>query len=320
MVTTAEAAKQSNPKWLELFRIYLSWLSRSLYTMYCWSDLPETMDGRALERALIQDGVAGLYDHPMYGQINLRATWGELGIYGIPEYSDFYSISNDLRITRVNVGKSSENGVLVLNNSDGEGYYSLAIVYAQRLADISIAHGVNVDAQKTPILIDGDYIALEQLVKMYMTYAGGSPVIPSRTSQNKRQAVAEGMGQGLKVLKTDAPFVADKLYQQFLSILHEFYSLVGINYANNQKSERMLVSEVNANNQEVMLSIMSGLYTRREAAKQYNRIHGTNIQVHLSVDPFTGTRLEVNNDEEPDFIGSDEGEIRQGDDELPDRT
>lgn len=284
-ITATEAAKQSNPKWVNLFRIYFAFLSRSLYNMYCWDNLPDSMDERFLEMCLMQDGVAGLMDHPNYGHVNMRATWGEIGIYGIPIRSEFYTINDSLR-SQVYVGKDSDNAVLILNNAEGQGYVWYAVEYARRMADIAISHGINVDAQRTPFLIDGDFQQLEQITKAYMMYAGGSSVIPTRTSNNKKQNLGSELNK-LQLFQTIAPFVADKLYSQFISILHEFYGLVGINFANNAKQERMIVDEVNANNQEILLSGMAGLNTRRLAAEQYNKIHGTNIKVHISVDPVS---------------------------------
>lgn len=270
------AAQESNPKWRQFFAIYYSYLTRIINNLYRWEGLPDSMDKRFLEMCLMQDGVAGLTDDPMFGPINTRATWGQLGFYNIPIRSTFYNLD----YTReVYVGRDSTNSVLILNNATGEGYAMIAIYYAKRLAEIAITHGLNLKAQRTPITIDGDYSQLEQLSKAYMDYMSGAPVIAQRRSAKKIK-INTGDYRPLNALRTDAPFVADKIYSEFVNVLNEFFAMVGINFVNNNKRERMLVDEVNANNQQLQISYSAGLVTRQEAAEQYNKIHGTNITVH----------------------------------------
>lgn len=278
-----EQAKQSNPKWNNWFINWFKFLCKGLYSLYDWHGLPDGMDARFLEMCLMQDGIAGMYENSTIGYVNTRATWGELGHYEVPVRSHFYSVSGIID-DEVDVSKTSENAVLVLNDSEATSYVSLAGDYAARLADFTISHDINMDAQKTPVMLDGDYDQLEQAMKAYMQYIGGSPVIPTRTT--KKQSLSEDIRKPINAIKTDAPFVADKIHDEVLNILHEFYGMVGINYANNQKRNRMLVDEVNANNQEIMLSGLAGLKTRKEAADQFNKIHGTNIEVHISINPF----------------------------------
>lgn len=287
-VLLAEQAKKNNPKWLNFFRCFFDFLKRCLESMYHWDNLPETMDGRFIEKVLMEDGICGFYNSPMYGHVNTRATWGELGMYEMPVKSTFYSVNGILNDI-VDVSLSSNNAVLCLNNPEGTGYCITAIHYAERLADIAISHGVNVDSQKTPIALEGTDYQLEQAMKAYQQYIAGSPVIPTKTLKMKTNTKASlsDMGEtNMRVLNLAAPFVAPQLHAEFLNVLHEFFEMVGISFANNQKSERMLVDEVNANLQEVLVVALSGLTMRNDAATRYNNIHGTDIKVHLAVNPM----------------------------------
>lgn len=268
----ALAQRQSNPLWRETFNIIIEDFCLILYSMYSHENLPDEMDGDFLERCLMEDGIAGAFDHPLYGLINSRATWGELGIYNRPIESTFYSIKFS---KQVYVGIDSDNAVLFYNNSLGIGYVRWAISYAERLADILISHSINLMAQRTPILIDGDYNQLEDIVAQYAKYIGGAPVI-ART-RSMRNTLAQVSATPLTVLKTDAPFTADKIYFEYTNVLHEFFSKIGINFANNNKKERMLVDEVNANNEQLNFKVKAGLAFRNKGWKQFNKIHGTNI-------------------------------------------
>lgn len=268
----ALAQRHSNPLWRDLFNTILDDFCLILYSMFSHENLPEGMDSEFLERCLMQDGIAGAFDHPLYGKINARATWGTLGIYDRPIESTFYSISFS---ENVYVGVDSNNAVLLYNNSMGIGYVRWALLYAERLADILVTHSININAQRTPVLLDGDYNQLEDIVAQYAKYIGGSPVI-ART-RSMRNTMAQVAPTPLTVLKTDAPFTADKIYFEYTNVLHEFFSKIGINFANNNKKERMLVDEVNANNEQLNFKIKAGLSLRNKGWKQFNKIHGTNI-------------------------------------------
>lgn len=270
------ASQQSNPAWRNAFNIYLDYLVRILFNLYVWEGLPDSMDSDFLERCLMEDGLAGMVDHNLYGHINTRATWGELGIYNKPITSTFYNLHINFEVM---VGKNSGNAVLVFNNNQYRGYMMIAIFYAERMADYAITHDINILAQRTPVTLMGDYSQMEQLSQAYAAYVGGSPVIGRRKANSK---TTEELGYEISALKTDAPFVADKVYGQFTSILNEFFAMVGINFVNNNKQERMLKDEVNANNQQIQISYTAGLKTRREAVEQYNKIHGTSITVDIN--------------------------------------
>lgn len=299
-------ANNSNPKWNQFFMIYFSYLNRILNNLYRWENLPENMDARFLEMCLMEDGVAGLLDDEVYGPVNTRATWGELGFYNIPIRSEFYNMKFN---RSVRVGKDSNNAVLVLNNATGEGYVLTALFYAQRLADIAITHSLNLKAQRTPITIDGDYSQLEQLSKQYMEYMAGTPVIAKR--RNGKVKINMGESRPLTALKTDAPYVADKIYSEFVNVMNEFFAMVGINFVNNNKQERMLVDEVNANNQQLQISYSAGLITRKEGAEQYNKIHHTNIAVEHN--EMIGDIIYERND----IITDRAGEVPTGNDSIP---
>jgi hypothetical protein len=62
-------------------------------------------------------------------------------------------------------------------------------------------------------------------------------------------------------------------------ILNEFFTDIGINNANMDKKERMVSTEIEANDEQVKASEDVLLRSREEACKQINRIFGLNISV-----------------------------------------
>ncbi len=88
----------------------------------------------------------------------------------------------------------------------------------------------------------------------------------------------------LKVLKTDAPYVADKLYQLKTEIWNEALTYLGISNVNYQKKERMITDEVMRAQGGVIASRYSRLESRRKACHEINKMFGLNIEVNYRED------------------------------------
>ena len=81
----------------------------------------------------------------------------------------------------------------------------------------------------------------------------------------------------LKVLKTDAPYIGDKLSDLKARIWNEALTYLGISNTNMIKKERMLRDEVIRNLGGTIASRYSRLEARRQACKQINEMFGLNI-------------------------------------------
>ena len=92
------------------------------------------------------------------------------------------------------------------------------------------------------------------------------------------------MLEGLKVLKTDAPYVADKLYQLKSQYWNEALTYLGISNTNITKKERMISDEVMRNMGGVIASRYSRLESRRQAVKKINEMFGLEIEVNYRAD------------------------------------
>lgn len=86
----------------------------------------------------------------------------------------------------------------------------------------------------------------------------------------------------IQVLKTDAPFIADRLSIEKNRIWNEAMLFLGINNNNMDKKERQISDEVNSNLEQISMSRQIGLNARRQGAKEINRMFGTNISVNYN--------------------------------------
>ena len=78
-------------------------------------------------------------------------------------------------------------------------------------------------------------------------------------------------------MKTDAPYVADKLYTLKTQIWNEALTYLGISNINITKKERLITDEVTRNQGGTIASRYSRLQARRDACEQINKMFGLEI-------------------------------------------
>jgi hypothetical protein len=162
--------------------------------------------------------------------------------------------------------------VLIRNNYLERPTDNSVVLFTSRLTEAERTIDVNVKAQKTPVLVRCDEKDRLTMKNLYQNYEGNEPFILGAKSLNP---------EGLKVLKTDAPFVVDKLQIYKRDIWIEALTFFGINNANSDKRERLITDEVNANNEVISINAESMLLTREEACEQINKMYGLNVSVKM---------------------------------------
>jgi hypothetical protein len=167
---------------------------------------------------------------------------------------------------------NAKDCVLVRNNIIQRPTDDTIILFASRLTENQRTIDINLNAQKTPCFIacdEKDRITIENI---YKKYEGNSPVIISGKKFNNDVVTS---------IKTDAPYVIDKLDNHDTKIWNDIYTFFGINNANTEKKERLITDEANANNGAVSINAQTMLLTRKKACEQINVLFGTNISVEL---------------------------------------
>lgn len=168
-----------------------------------------------------------------------------------------------------------DNSVIIYNNMIRTNSVLACKLYAERLWDLDRNIDINAKAQKTPVLIQCDESQRLTMQNLYMQYDGNQPFIFGDKNLDINS---------LKVLKTDAPYVADKLYQLKTEIWNEALTYLGISNVNYQKKERMITDEVLRNQGGTIASRYSRLEARREAVDKINQMFGLNIEVDYRED------------------------------------
>lgn len=252
------------------YRQYYNRLTELSTCMFDWQNLPDTIDPRFLEMVLFSQGFAVFFNDPDLGYLALRcATSGKWNIYNIPIYRRAYA-SNGYN-KKLNI----KNSVIIWNNYIHTNSMLDVELYAHRLAEIDRAIDVNVRAQRTPVLIRCAQEQRMTMEQLYLQYDGNQPFIFADKTLDPNS---------LSVLKTDAPFVAQDLYQMRTQYWNEALTHLGISNLNLAKKERLITDEVQRTQGSVTASRYSRLEMRRRACEEINKMFGLDIWVDFRED------------------------------------
>ena len=283
-----ESARMNNSTFLQ----YYNRLTELSISMFEWKNLPPTIDVRFLELVLFSDGMSVFFKDDDIGFLSLRTMiGGHLNLYQIPTIRTAYASNGYNKIL------DEDNSVIIFNNMLHTNSLLDVEQFAKRLYNLDRAIDVNANAQKTPILISCDENQRLTLKNLYMQFDGNMPVIFADKNLNPNS---------LKVLNTDAPYVADKLYQLKTQIWNEALTYLGISNINITKKERLITDEVTRNQGGTIASRYSRLEARRQACNQINDMFGLNIWCDYRED------FQVLDTEDDTIVGEPDSEGNDG--------
>lgn len=262
-----ESAKLNNLTYTQ----YVNRLTELSISMFKWDGLPDTVDERYLELHLFLNGSMVYFKDDVIGDLCLDCmAHGQLDVYGNPilrrAYSGYNNYNKLLKYT---------DSVIIWNNLMRTNSVLDVQMFARRLYNIDRIIDVNVNAQKTPVLVQGTEKQRLTLLNVYKEYDGNSPVIFGDTNIDLNS---------LKVLQTGAPYVSDKLYELKTQIWNEALTYLGISNVSFQKRERLISDEVIRSQGGTVASRYSRLTARQKAAEEINKMFGTNISVDYRED------------------------------------
>lgn len=266
LLSYKSVAQMANNMTFSYYYYKLTLIARSLFE---WENLPNNMDERWIEKYLFTSGKCIFFKDPNMGfMVAGLAQQGSINCYGDP--TSVYPVAENYTYS----GKeliNGENCYVIRNNDLMLPNFPIVRHYSYKLCNIDRAIDVNIEAQKTPIIVrcsDKQRLSLKNAINQRRD---NEPVIWSSDLADINEMV--------DTLNLNAPAVFKDLQTQKHMILNEVFTDFGINNANMDKRERMVSNEVEANNEQVKASEDVMLKVRQEACKQINRIFGTNISV-----------------------------------------
>lgn len=253
-----------------IFHDYYGRLKNIALSIYKWENLPDTCNERFLEDCLFHYGQAIFVEDSEMSYLNLKvAPATTLNVYNEPTSLTAFSIGYNKIYPR-------EECVWIWNNYLTKSTDSTIVLFAERLTVIEMALQVNINAQKTPILVRCDEKTKRSLEEIYAKYEGDSPVIFGHKSLQEKP---------LEVLITGAPFVSDKLREEKRAVWNEALEFLGINTnPADKKKERLITTEVESNNEQIDIQSLTMFLCRQNACKEINKKYGLDVKVSMRVD------------------------------------
>lgn len=250
---------------------YINFLYEKLIRIFIYKGLPPTIPDDALENYILHNGYAGLTNNNEYGFLAVPATKYGVGLYPMYEplaqYCTPLAQGHDLIVGR--------DIVIIKNNSYQLSCDEFVRRYARQLADLDATINVLASNKRINVLPSFDN---EEGAESY-----------------KAVMIANRLGQVDTVI--DKSFIQKGTFTPFSNmvstgnitdvitarneILRVFLEEIGVR-STNDKRERMVVNEVNANAQMLLFNVSDMLKKRKEALKQFNELYGFDATVELS--------------------------------------
>lgn len=249
---------------------YFNRLKELAISQFKWINIPISVDIRYLETVLFDKGQAVFFKDDVLGYLGLDVILsGKFNVYNIP------TMRRAIASNGYNKQLNEYNSVVIYNNYLHTNSLLDVKNYAYRLYNLDRIIDVNANAQKTPVLLIADEKERLSMINVYKEYDGNAPVIFGNKSLNP---------DNLTVLKTDAPYVADKIYELKTQIWNEALTYLGIANLNLQKKERLISDEVQRSVGGTIASRYSRLQARKEACAFINQMFGLELDVEYRQD------------------------------------
>ena len=246
----------------------LKLLATSLFTWEGLDELAGTGASRFLELSLYDYGRACFIKDDKFGYMALRVNPSDtLNIYQLPTKVQAWSIGYQKEF-------DFDDVVYIMNNELQLPTARTISQFAYRLYETERTIDVNLIAQKTPVIIEGDTKTILTLKNVYMQYSGNTPFIFGNKSFD--------ISNRLNVLNTNAPYLIDKLELHKHEIWNEMLTYLGIDNANTDKKERLITDEVESNNEVINYYLNCFYKTRLRACNEINEKFGLDIKLRLN--------------------------------------
>lgn len=241
--------------------------------MFTWENLPETCESRYIENALYENGLCLFVNDNTLGFITVPCNYtAKMNVNGeaIEVNTSGYNYAKKFDLIKNKECEIIRNNDLALNTHD------VVFNYAERMLEVEMCIRANINQQKFPYFINATEKTKKSLEIIFKKVDNFEPFILA----NKELELMNG---GLDVLTTTVPFVADKLNDYKYELEREILTYFSLNNTI-EKKERMIVDEVNSNNDYISTNAMLMYKTRLDACEKINKKFGLNIKVSLNKD------------------------------------
>lgn len=256
-----------------LTRYFERILLQRLFSVYEWT-LPDEWDRDYFLYVLWLRGYIAVLSTDKYGTICQQCTLSGYNIYYRPNKA---IVSNPLLQTRTLT--INEDCSIIKCAPDWRGAFDIISYYADLMSVIMEAFGINALNSKFSYVFASDNMNMAQsFKKMYDQIVSGMPAV----AVDKKLFNEDGTPRWLlfdQNLKQN--FIGKDLLECMSVIDNMFCTTIGLQNSNYEKRERLLVDEVNANNQQTKALASVWMETIRNGMEEANKMFGLNLSIKL---------------------------------------
>ena len=270
---------QVNPSTVHASNTALSWffyryLMQKIFSVYDFQ-LPDEWDRDYFLYTLFTIGFGGVLNTDKYGTIFQHGTLSGYNIYYRPT---IFLVSNPAlrKQYRLQIGEQTE---LIKLTPDYMGAFDIVQLYGDMMAVTLESFGVNaINAKFSYVFMAENKTMAESMKKLYDQVASGQPA----AFADRKLFDPEGNPRWMLFLNNlKQNYIGADLLETLTEIENKFNTLIGIKNANNEKKERMIVDEVNANNQDTRALCSVWLDCLQESFDKVNDMFDLNLSVKL---------------------------------------
>lgn len=267
------ARYQNDLQWRNTFINYMN----MLLDVFEWNGLPDTCDARYLELALVNGGLGGLFlDGDVWLSLPAHGT-DAINIYGYFEQVNAYGANGYNKPFKVYIPNGYNEGITGYTLYDNEMRYP-PIAYLIQATDriTSAMRSIDVAAKKlkNPYFINCEEPQVESVRRILKNIDENEEAILASDSLNP---------DSIKVFPTHQDCDSlGALWQHYFYLDSEIRQFIGVDSNPSPlKKERLIVDEVNSNNEMKNMSIDLRLKERERFCKIVNENTDLNISVKV---------------------------------------
>lgn len=255
-------------------------LNGRLYNIYSliaknrfrWKNLPPELESHKIEEFLYSTGqVAFFKDETKGGFLTLPCHQdGNLNVYGEPL---------GFQVTGVGYSKHLNSLQMVRIKSNDECYPVRLQVghYTSWIDDIERTMRRNLEQLRQPYVVGVTKDNELSMKNMMKQIEEGKPALYVESEKGYKGEI------GINVAQLGVQNQLESLQKNKNDIMYELLTFLGINNANTDKKERMIVDEVNVNNINILMNLDFEYKCRQEACEAINKMFGLDIEVELVI-------------------------------------
>lgn len=286
-------------------RMYMRLLTELATNRFKWNGLPDSVDVRYMELNLFYHALSVFYWDEEYlrfmalqggqaGNVNMMQNPTHFYVVGLGEFQSkrLSAVNTVMETVTIRNGLPDRDFITmppqcvpIWSNYLRVPDLDIVMIYASKLAEIDRTIEINLQsARRNKVLTVSENTQLS-LTNLNRQLDEGQGAVQ----------VAQGVMDMVQALDLGVhPDTIEKLSIVKSRLWSECMTYLGINNANQDKKERLVASEVQANDDQVESTKAINLNSRRAAAKRINNLYGLNITVEYNVDAEAQANSVVN--------------------------